>query len=69
MASHCHRHCSLVRLHLETNRLRTRALERESPEKESLETSQQVTKHLGNGQLSGVFPEYAQPKFRGLIAG
>ena len=28
-----------------------------------------VAKHLGNGQLSGVFPEYAQPKFRGLIAG
>jgi uncharacterized protein (DUF1501 family) len=28
-----------------------------------------VVKHLGNGQLSGVFPGYTQPKFRGLIAG
>jgi len=28
-----------------------------------------VAKHLGNGQLSGVFPEYTQPKFRGLIVG
>ena len=26
-----------------------------------------VAKHLGNGQLTGVFPEYTQPKFRGLI--
>ena len=26
-----------------------------------------VAKHLGNRQLAGVFPEYAQPKFRGLI--
>ena len=26
-----------------------------------------VAKHLGNGQLSGVFPEYNRPKFRGLI--
>jgi uncharacterized protein (DUF1501 family) len=26
-----------------------------------------VVKHLGNGQLSGVFPGYNQPKFRGLI--
>jgi uncharacterized protein (DUF1501 family) len=26
-----------------------------------------VAKHLGNGQLAGVFPEYTQPKFRGLI--
>ena len=28
-----------------------------------------VARHLGNGQLAGVFPEYAHPKFRGLIAG
>ena len=28
-----------------------------------------VVKHLGNGQLAGVFPGYTQPKFRGLIAG
>jgi len=28
-----------------------------------------VVKHLGNGQLSGAFPEYVQPKFRGLIVG
>jgi uncharacterized protein (DUF1501 family) len=28
-----------------------------------------VLKHLGNGQLSGVFPGYTQPKFRGLIEG
>ena len=28
-----------------------------------------VAKHLGNGQLSGVFPEYTLPKFRGLIPG
>src|SRR5579863_2192572 len=28
-----------------------------------------VAKHLGNRQLAGVFPEYTQPKFRGLIAG
>ncbi len=28
-----------------------------------------VVKHLGNSQLSGVFPGYTQPKFRGLIAG
>jgi len=26
-----------------------------------------VVKHLGNGQLAGVFPGYTQPKFRGLI--
>jgi len=26
-----------------------------------------VAKHLGNRQLTGVFPEYTQPKFRGLI--
>jgi len=26
-----------------------------------------VAKHLGNRQLTGVFPEYAQPTFRGLI--
>ena len=26
-----------------------------------------VSKHLGNRQLTGVFPEYTQPKFRGLI--
>ncbi len=26
-----------------------------------------VAKHLGNGQLAGVFPEHTQPKFRGLI--
>ncbi len=26
-----------------------------------------VVKHMGNGQLSGVFPGYTQPKFRGLI--
>jgi uncharacterized protein (DUF1501 family) len=26
-----------------------------------------VAKHLGNGYLNNVFPEYAQPKFRGLI--
>jgi len=28
-----------------------------------------VAKHLGNRQLAGVFPDYTQPKFRGLIAG
>jgi len=28
-----------------------------------------VAKHLGNRRLAGVFPEYAQPRFRGLIAG
>ena len=28
-----------------------------------------VVKHLGNGQLAGVFPGYTQAKFRGLIAG
>ena len=28
-----------------------------------------VVKHLENSQLSGVFPGYTQPKFRGLIAG
>ena len=28
-----------------------------------------VARHLGNGQLAGGFPEYAHPKFRGLIAG
>ena len=28
-----------------------------------------VVKHLGNSQLSGVFPGFTQPKFRGLIAG
>ena len=28
-----------------------------------------VARHLGNGQLAGVFPGYTQPKFRGLIAG
>jgi len=28
-----------------------------------------VAKHLGNGRLSGVFPEYAEQKFRGLIVG
>jgi uncharacterized protein (DUF1501 family) len=27
-----------------------------------------VVKHLGNGQLTGVFPGFTQPKFRGLIA-
>src|SRR6202051_3024481 len=26
-----------------------------------------VAKHLGNGKLTGVFPEYSQPKFQGLI--
>jgi uncharacterized protein (DUF1501 family) len=26
-----------------------------------------VAKHLGNGQIAGVFPEYRQPKFRGLV--
>jgi uncharacterized protein (DUF1501 family) len=26
-----------------------------------------VAKHLGNGQIAGVFPEYGQPKFRGLV--
>ena len=26
-----------------------------------------VAKHLGNGNLAGVFPEYTPPKFRGLI--
>jgi uncharacterized protein (DUF1501 family) len=26
-----------------------------------------VAKHMGNGYLNSVFPEYAQPKFRGLI--
>ena len=26
-----------------------------------------VANHLGNGELAGVFPEYTQPKFRGLI--
>jgi uncharacterized protein (DUF1501 family) len=26
-----------------------------------------VAKHLGNAQLAGVFPEYTQPRFRGLI--
>jgi len=26
-----------------------------------------VAKHLGNGDLTGVFPEYTRPKFRGLI--
>jgi hypothetical protein len=26
-----------------------------------------VSQHLGNRQLGGVFPEYTQPKFRGLI--
>src|ERR1700686_5386281 len=26
-----------------------------------------VARHLGNGQLAGVFPEYSRPKFRGLI--
>ncbi len=31
--------------------------------------SELVAKHLGNGQLMAVFPEYAQPKFRGLIVG
>jgi uncharacterized protein (DUF1501 family) len=31
--------------------------------------SELVARHLGNGQLSGVFPEYAQPQFRGLIVG
>ena len=29
--------------------------------------SELVGKHLGNPQLSGVFPAYTQPKFRGLI--
>ena len=28
-----------------------------------------VAKHLGNRELAGVFPEYRQPKFRGLIGG
>ena len=28
-----------------------------------------VAKHLGTGQLAGVFPEYTQPRFRGLIGG
>jgi uncharacterized protein (DUF1501 family) len=28
-----------------------------------------VARHLGNGQLSSVFPGYTQPKFRGLMAG
>jgi len=28
-----------------------------------------VAKHLGNRELVGVFPEYSQPKFRGLIGG
>lgn len=28
-----------------------------------------VAKHLGNGDLSGVFPGYTRPKFRGLLAG
>ena len=27
-----------------------------------------VVKHLGNGQLAGVFPGHTQPRFRGLIA-
>jgi len=30
--------------------------------------SELVVKHLGNSQLAGVFPGYAQPKFRGLIS-
>ena len=28
-----------------------------------------VSKHLGNGQLTSVFPEYSRPRFRGLIEG
>ena len=28
-----------------------------------------VARHLGNSQLAGVFPEYTQPKFRGLMRG
>ena len=31
--------------------------------------SELVAKHLRNGQLVGVFPEYTQPRFRGLIGG
>jgi uncharacterized protein (DUF1501 family) len=26
-----------------------------------------VTRHLGNSQLKTVFPEYGQPKFRGIL--
>jgi uncharacterized protein (DUF1501 family) len=27
-----------------------------------------VTRHLGNRELKNVFPEYTDPKFRGIIA-